>query len=316
MSNLSESQRQRSQSNPLNLGSFDQTTLRLLTGSLGMRSRLIKGGYGDYTYNHWFQITLPKPAWIILVKAGTELITSPASATSRFDNIDSRFDFAVYAQDFSPIEGRSVLQEPERFYGYVAGAQSDLYNTFNPKLDSKGNEMFYELTPGNYLVCVSAIRNEAFDYALGLVVEFADNEENFILTEDQSVSSTSFVLQETFNATSEGVFNILPSPVTVNTTITQLPDLAINECEIASGIFVQINNTNSDNALLQLVIGDAPPTDDDFLINRIELDFTETWPQSSPRGHSIDEWRRAWQRDHAQDDKFPSGVFAPLTNLS
>ena len=316
MSNLSESQRQRSQSNPLNLGTFDQTTLRLLTGSLGMRSRLIKGGYGDYTYNHWFQITLPKPAWIILVKAGTELITSPASATSRFDNVDSRFDFAVYAQDFSPIEGRSVLQEPERFYGYVAGAQSDLYNTFNPKLDSKGNEMFYELTPGNYLVCVSAIRNEAFDYALGLVVEFADNEENFILTEDQSVSSTSFVLQETFNATSEGVFNILPSPVTVNTTITQLPDLAINECEIASGIFVQINNKNSDNALLQLVIGDSPPTDDDFLINRIELDFTETWPQSSPRGHSIDEWRRAWQRDHAQDDKFPSGVFAPLTNLS
>ena len=316
MSNLSESQRQRSQSNPLNLGTFDQTTLRLLTGSLGMRSRLIKGGYGDYTYNHWFQITLPKPAWIILVKAGTELITSPASTTSRFDNIDSRFDFAVYAQDFSPIEGRSVLQEPERFYGYVAGAQSDLYNTFNPKLDSKGNEMFYELTPGNYLVCVSAIRNEAFDYALGLVVEFADNEENFILTEDQSVSSTNFVLQEAFNATSEGVFDILPSPVTVNTTISQLPNLSINVGEIANGIFVQINNKNTDDAVLQWVIGDAPPTDDNFLVNRIELDFTETWPQSAPRSHSIDEWRRAWQRDHAQDDKFPSGVFAPLTNLS
>ena len=180
MTNPSESQKQRSQYNPLNLGTFDQTTLRLLTGSLGMRSRLITGGYGDYTYNHWFQITLPKPAWIILVKGGTELITSPASASSRFNNIDTRFDFSVYAQDYSPIEGRSVLQEPERFFGYVAGAQSDLYNTFNPKLDSKGNEMLYELTPGNYLVCVSATRNEAFDYALGLVIEFADNEENFI----------------------------------------------------------------------------------------------------------------------------------------
>jgi hypothetical protein len=176
--------------------------------------------------------------------------------------------------------------------------------------------MFYELTPGNYLVCVSATCNEPFDYALGLVVEFADNEENFILTEDQDPSSTSFVLQEAFNATSEGVFDILPSPVTVNTTITQLPNLSINVGEIASGIFVQINNKNSDNAILSWVIGDSPPTDDNFLVNRIELDFTETWPQSAPRSHSLDEWRRAWQRDHALDDKFPSGVFAPLTNLS
>lgn len=316
MSNPSESQRQRSQFNPLNLGTFDQTTLRLLTGSLGMRSQLINGGYGNYTYNHWFQITLPKPAWIILLKAGTNLSTSNTSVANRFQDIDRRFDFSVYAQDYSPIEGRSVLQEPERFFGYVAGAQSDLYNTFNPKLDSQGNEMFYELTPGNYLVCVSATCNEPFDYALGLVVEFADNEENFILTEDQDLSSTSFVLQEAFNATSEGVFDILPSPVTVNTTINQLPNLSINVGEIASGIFVQINNRNSDNALLQWVIGDAPPTDDNFLVNRIELDFTETWPQSAPRSHSLDEWRRAWQRDHALDDKFPSGVFAPLTNLS
>ena len=222
----------------------------------------------------------------------------------------------LFTLDYSPIEGRSVLQEPERFFGYVAGAESDLYNTFNPKLDSQGNEMFYELTPGNYLVCVSATRNEPFDYALGLVVEFADNEENFILTEDQSPSATSFVLQESFNATTEGVFDILPSPVTVNTIINQLPNLSINVGEIASGIFVQINNKNSDDALLSWVIGDSPPTNDDPFANLIELDFTETWPQSAPRSHSLDEWRRAWQRDHAQDDKFPSGVFAPLTNLS
>ena len=59
MTNPSESQRQRSQFNPLNLGTFDQTTLRLLTGSLGMRSQLINGGYGDYTYNHWFLLLHP-----------------------------------------------------------------------------------------------------------------------------------------------------------------------------------------------------------------------------------------------------------------
>ena len=313
MTNPSESQRQRSQYNPLNLGTFDQTTLRLLTGSLGMRSRLITGGYGDYTYNHWFQITLPKPAWIILVKGGTELITSPASASSRFNNIDTRFDFSVYAQDYSPIEGRSVLQEPERFFGYVAGAQSDLYNTFNPKLDSKGNEMLYELTPGNYLVCVSATRNEAFDYALGLVIEFADNEENFILSEDQDPSETSFVIQEAFNAEINGIF--VDSPITTNTTIDETRAFSTNTAEIESGVFVQIDYENNQGLPLQWII--SPVFDaGDLNSNRIGLDFTPTWPQSSPRQSSIDDWRRAWQRDHAMDDKFPSGVFAPLTNLS
>jgi hypothetical protein len=313
MTNPSESQRQRSQYNPLNLGTFDQTTLRLLTGSLGMRSKLITGGYGDYTYNHWFQITLSKPAWIILVKGGTELITSPASASSRFNNTNNRFDFSVYAQDYSPIEGRSILQEPERFFGYVAGAQSDLYNTFNPKLDSQGNEMLYELTPGNYLVCVSATRNEAFDYALGLVVEFADNEENFILSEDQDPSETSFVIQESFNAEINGIF--VDSPITTNTTIDELRAFSNNTGEIESGVFVQINYENNQGLPLQWIISPVFNAGD-LNSNRIGLDFTPTWPQSTSRQSSIDDWRRAWQRDHAMDNKFPSGVFAPLTNLS
>ena len=39
---------------------------------------------------------------------------------------------AVNDQNRNPIEGRIIQQEPEAYRGNVAGAQSDLYNTFNP----------------------------------------------------------------------------------------------------------------------------------------------------------------------------------------
>ena len=313
MTNPSVSQRQRSQYNPLNLGTFEQTSLRLLTGSLGMRSQIIQGGYGNYTYNHWFQVTLAEPAWIILLKAGSNLSTSPVTSSNVLQNIDDRFDVSVYAQDYSPIQGRTILEEPESFFGYVAGAESDLYNTFNPKLSTKGNETFYELTPGKYLICVSATCNEAFNYSLGLVVEFPSADDNFILTEDQD---TGFVLQETFDAQSEGVFVVLPSPITANTTINEISNYSLNVGQINSGIFVQVNEKNSDDVPLSWTIGPSASTNNNPLINLIELDYTENWPASVPQTHSLSEWRSAWQRDHSQDDKFPSGLFAPLTNLS
>lgn len=316
MTNPSKSQRQRSQHNPLNLGTFYQTSLRVLTGSLGMRSQVVQGGYGNYTYNHWFQITLTRPAWIICIKAGTKLTTSPANYGDRFQDIDDRFDVSVYAQDRSPIQGRSILQEPERYFGHVAGAQSDLYNTSNPNLDSKGNEMFYELEPGDYLICVSATRNEPFDYALGLVVEFSDDSENFILTEDQSAESTNFILQEDFNAITTGVFYYLDSPITTNTTINTLSRYTINQGSINPGVFVQINYENNDNVKLQWMIGPPISQDDDVFEHQIILDFTETWPLSTPHSHSLNEWRRAWQREHSQEDKFPSKIFAPFTNVN
>lgn len=316
MTNPSKSQRQRSQHNPLNLGTFYQTSLRVLTGSLGMRSQVVQGGYGNYTYNHWFQITLTRPAWIICIKAGTKLTTSPANYGDRFQDIDDRFDVSVYAQDRSPIQGRSILQEPERYFGHVAGAQSDLYNTSNPNLDSKGNEMFYELEPGDYLICVSATRNEPFDYALGLVVEFSDDSENFILTEDQSAESTNFILQEDFNAITTGVFYYLDSPITTNTTINTLSRYTINQGSINPGVFVQINYENNDNVKLQWMIGPPISQDDDVFEHQIILDFTETWPLSTPHSHSLNKWRRAWQREHSQEDKFPSKIFAPFTNVN
>ena len=64
------SQRERSQANPLNLGSFDRTSVRLLTGTLGPKSQIINGGYGNDTYNHWFKITLLKKAFVLVGTSG------------------------------------------------------------------------------------------------------------------------------------------------------------------------------------------------------------------------------------------------------
>jgi hypothetical protein len=73
------------------------------------------------------------------------------------------------------------------------GAQSDLYNTFNPERLDRGDERYYPLTTGSYLLCVSTTRNELIDYEIGLVIESAPTEllialetfdNSLLLTED------------------------------------------------------------------------------------------------------------------------------------
>ena len=157
---MSTSQRERSQYNPLNLGTFYQTSLRLLIGDLGPKSKIIQGGYGEDTYNHWFKVSLADPAWIILIKAGSKLSTENIRPDQGTPYNKSRFDFSVYDLNKNPIEGRVIIEEPEEFAGQAAGAQSDLYNFSNYDRADLGNDMFYKLEPGHYLICISAIRNE------------------------------------------------------------------------------------------------------------------------------------------------------------
>ena len=182
MTNPNLSQRERSQFNPLNLGKFDRTSLRFLTSTLGMRSQIIQGGVGNNTYNNWFQVTLEKAGWIILIKGGTVLSTSNTTGQNLYQDVNSRLMLAVYDQNRNPIQGRIIQQEPDAYRGNVAGAQSDLYNTFDSNRFDKGDEMFYELEPGNYLICVSATRNEEFNYGVGLVIDINDDREQYILT--------------------------------------------------------------------------------------------------------------------------------------
>ena len=312
MTNPNLSQRERSQFNPLNLGRFSTTSVRFLTGTLGPKSEIIQDGYGNYTYNHWFQVTLELPAWIILIKGGSALSTGQGSLSNRGQAVDERFSFGVYDQNRNPIDGRYIHQEPQAYLGHVAGAQSDLYNTFSPGRFDKGDEIFYELEPGNYLICVSANRNEEFKYGVGLVLEFPSDDEQFILLED---STLGFVLQEGTATISGGAdFQHIPQTVTGNTTISTVSAFTVSACTVVSGIFVQVNYADPDGDPLSWLVG--PNLNDessDPLNDRISLDASENW-QYSLHVHSLNEWKLAWQREHASDDKFPSGVFAPYTN--
>jgi hypothetical protein len=148
-----ESQRQRTQNNPLVLGSFDTTSLKYLKGKLGPVNQLVgradtsqqsNGGFGGGTYNHWFQVNLKKSAWIIVVKSGPR---------------PNYIQTSVYDLDKKPIEGRGIFQADsvettkgtEAFYPYlgtVMGAQSDLYNTFIPARLDRGDERYYPLSAG------------------------------------------------------------------------------------------------------------------------------------------------------------------------
>ena len=99
MANPNAPQRERSQNNPLNLGTFSTTSLRMLKGSLGPKSQIISGGYGRETYNHWFQVTLASEAWIILFKASSALTTGNSSLSSRRSPLTTRYSISVFDQN-------------------------------------------------------------------------------------------------------------------------------------------------------------------------------------------------------------------------
>lgn len=315
MSNPNISQRERSQYNPFNLGHFSQTSVRYITGVLGMRSQIIQGGIGNNTYNNWFQVSLDQPAWIILIKAGTVLNTTTTTTVQNFyQGINKRMEVAVYAQDYSPIQQRYIVQrsDPSGYRGRVVGAQSDLYNTFDSKRFDQGDELVYELLPGRYLICVSATSNEEFRYGLGMVIQFPQNDENFFLLENSSIT---YLLQENeVNVSGEAPFVEIASPITFDTTLNTTSAYTVGNAEIVSGIFVQVNNENpaTSQSLTWQIGPDISGTVPDQLNNRVLLDATENWATSQLPDLSLSEWEAAWQRDHSMDDAFPEVIFAPF----
>jgi hypothetical protein len=179
MSRNQNAQAQRSVHNPLVLGTFSNTSLRYLKGTLGPQNKVVgradtnqnsNGGFGGGTYNHWFQINITSPAWIILVKGPPR---------------PNYIQISTYDLNKNPIEGREIFSKDSisvnnngsTYFPYMdtaMGAQSDLYNTFdNSRLD-RGDERYYPLEAGSYLVCVATTRNEPLAYELGVVIEFPD----------------------------------------------------------------------------------------------------------------------------------------------
>tara|TARA_R100000231_G_scaffold4021_3_gene6927 strand:+ start:2026 stop:2754 length:729 start_codon:yes stop_codon:yes gene_type:complete len=176
-------QRQRTANDPLQIGSFNQTSIRLLNGSLNKTRRLNSGGYGSDTFNHWFKIKLETQGWIIIANG---------SVKPKFINI------SAYDLNKNPIQGRAIFQrdsidqisttDGSRQYpyrGHVNAAQSDFYNTFDPRRLDRGDDRFFALPIGEYLICISSVRNEPVDYSVGIVIEISDPFP-VLLTEDFS----------------------------------------------------------------------------------------------------------------------------------
>ena len=164
-------QRQRTSNDPLPLGSFSSTSIRLLTGNLGPVSRPNRGGYGGGSFNHWFKVKLETSGWIILANGSTK---------PKFINI------SAYDLNKNPIEGRAIFQADSidqfnadgvrqyPYLGTVQGAQSDTYRTFDARRLDKGDDRYFALPIGEYLICISSVRNEPVDYSVGVVVEISD----------------------------------------------------------------------------------------------------------------------------------------------
>ena len=129
------------------------------------------------TYNHWFKVNLTDDAWIITVKG---------------DPRPNYIELSVYDLNFNPIENRAIFQADsitktsnnKTYYPYVdhvMGSQSDFYNYSSQSRLDKGDERYYPLPPGAYLICVSTTRNEPLAYSFGLVIELQQLESTLIL---------------------------------------------------------------------------------------------------------------------------------------
>lgn len=301
MSRSSVSQPQRTQNNPLSLGTFSQTSLRYLKGTLGPQWKVVgradtsqtsNGGVGGGTFNHWFVVTLAEPGWIILAKGPPR---------------PNYIQISAYDLDKTPIQGNPIFQADSvevntngdiyiPYLDTVMSAQSDLYNTFNRTRLDRGDDRYYPLGAGSYLICISSTRNETLEYELGVVIEFPVDEAFFELEDvDGSVC-----LQETEIDAAEIVGPILSNLVIAVNSFSE------TSCEIASGVTVTVNSG------VTWYIGERIPAAD-YDNYKIILEVGDDAYYDTVHDHSLSEWRDAWEREHQDTDRFPE-LFVPLTN--
>lgn len=189
--NITANQSQRSLANPLVLGTFSSTSLKYLKGTLKSEKKIVDGGYGGGTYNNWFQVNTTAPSWIIITKGPPR---------------PNYIQTSAYDLNHIPIQGESIFDEDSvrdglkrdgevyiPYLGSVMSAQSDLYNNFEAARLDRGDERYYPLAAGSYLICVSSTRNEPLDYEVGVVIEFPNLE---LLISLEDADENSLFLQE------------------------------------------------------------------------------------------------------------------------
>ena len=307
MSRVSQvSQRQRTQNNPLVLGSFNETSLRVLTGTLGPKNVVVgradtnqysNGGFGGGSYNHWYQINLTFPAWIITTKGGPR---------------PNYIQVSAYDLNKNPVEGRGIFQGDSvstsstangTYYPYidhVMGAPSDLYNTFNPNALGRGDDRYFALGVGSYLLCVSTTRNELLNYTLALVIEVSTTEMLLLLEDLEGDFLTQEIALDTSNTL------IIPSNFTVNYTLS-------SGYNAFSSSPVTINNSITVTVPLDSTwfISTLPPESNDLFI----IEPSDTFDFESIHEHSRAEWLAAWRRERSPLDTLPV-IFEPLITTS
>lgn len=298
--NLSQ-QNIRSSKNPFKLGSFSTTSLRYITGKLGPKNEVISGGYGNGEYNHWFQIDLESPAWIITIKAGPR---------PKYINV------SAYDLNKTPIEGRNIFDADSvnldgiasMFYPYldtVMGAQSDIVNTFNRIRLDQGDERYFPLEKGSYLICVSSTRNEQIDYGVGIVVEFPTT---FVLLALEDGDGSLLYNENTISLTNT---ILLDCPISTDTVIPSDKNaFSFTPCQINSGISLTINN-------LSTWLVDTVFDDDGSVITITSEIFFALEPGNdlyydTIHDHTLSEWSDAWKRDNHADVHLPD-IFIPFT---
>ena len=305
MSRVSQSQRQRTQNEPLVLGTFSETSLRELTGTLGPLTKVVgrkdtnqysNGGIGGGTYNHWFQVNVTTPCWLITKKGGPRPNYIQVSAYDlNLRPVQERMIFQ--ADSVSDSFGYSISHYP--YTDHVMGAASDLYNTFNPNSLDKGNDLYFVLERGSYLICVSSTRNELLNYTLGVVIEFP-SEEMLLLLEDLD---NSYLATET---TLDSVNTIVIGPVfSSNYTIPSgYNAYTYLSATLNSSITVTIPANSS------WFIGTLGPEAGDFFI----LEPSDTYDFNSVHEHSRADWLAAWRQERSPEDSLPTLFDSLITN--
>ncbi len=304
-------QSQRSISNPLVLGTFSTLSLRYLKGRLGPQNKVVgradtntqsNGGFGGGTYNHWFRINLERPAWIIAKKGPPR---------------PNYIQISAYDLNQTPIQGRAIfeadsiengLRENGEVYipylNTVMQAQSDLYNTYSRIRLDHGDDRYYPLPAGGYLLCISTTRNEPLDYEVGVVIEFPATQ---VLMELEDSDGSLFLTETEIDDTRT---ILITSPVTADITISTDPDRpnAFTEtpCTVNSGVTVTILAGST-----WLIDEEIPPGE--AAGYNILCEVGDDAYYETVHDHSLSEWTIAWNSQHQDTDRFPE-LLTSLTN--
>ena len=305
MSRVSQSQRQRTQNDPLILGTFSETSLRELTGTLGPLTKVVgrkdtnqysNGGIGGGTYNHWFQVDVTTPCWLITKKGGPRPNYIQVSAYDlNLQPIQERMIFQ--ADSVSDSFGYSISHQP--YTDHVMGAASNLYNTFNPNSLDRGNDLYFVLERGSYLICVSTTRNELLNYTLGVVIEFPSEEMLLLLEDlDNSFLATETTLDSANTIVIGPVFSsnyTIPSGYNAYTSISATLNSSIT-------ITIPVNSS--------WFIGTLGPEAGDFFI----LEPSDSYDFNSVHEHSRADWLTAWRQERSPEDSLPTLFDSLITN--